>query len=165
MSQTETSSFHQSANNSDAKDAEQSSAPSKHDAETHLLLVEDDKGRRVFELESEVYSIGRDPSCDIRLFSMFVSRQHATLRRHTLEDGSYRYQILDGNLQGQRSTNKISINGRPISSQELKDADQVMFGGSAGVTAKYYTLKPEDKKAVPLDPFDITLIDPSMLDD
>lgn len=162
MSQTETSQFHQPQTNSTSTDLEQSSQATDAQ-ERHLLLVEDDKGRRVFHLEAQVYSIGRDPSCDIRLFSMFVSRQHATLRRMALDNGSYRYQIVDGNLQGQPSTNKILINGRKISTYELKDGDQVVFG--AGVSGKYYRLKPEDQKSGPLDPFDITLIDPSMLDD
>jgi len=161
MSQTETSRFHKPANNSTPKDLHQSSEASDAQ-ERHLLLVDDDKGRRVFQLDAEVYSIGRDPSCPIRLFSMFVSRQHATLRRMTLDDGSFRYQIVDGNLQGQRSTNKISINGRPISSYELKDGDRVMFGGNAGVKAEYYRQK-EDNKSGPLDPYDVTLIDPSTL--
>jgi len=161
MSQTQTSQFHQPPTNNTPKDLAQSSEAS--DAQDrHLLLVDDDKGRRVFQLDAEVYSIGRDPSCHIRLFSMFVSRQHATLRRMTLDDGSFRYQIVDGNLQGQRSTNKISINGRPISTYELKDGDRVMFGGNAGVKAEYYRQK-EDNKSGPLDPYDVTLIDPSTL--
>jgi len=161
MSQTETSQFHQSANNT-SQDSNQSSEASEA-KENHLLLIEDDKGRRVFPLEAPVYSLGRDPSCDIRLFSMFVSRQHATLRRQDVEGGSCRYQIVDGNLKGQPSTSGISVNGRKINTYELKDGDQVMFPGS--VSVKYYRLKPEEKKSGPLDPFDITLIDPSMLDD
>ena len=161
MSQTETSQFHQPPTNSTSKDVNQPSEASDV-PENHLLLVEDDKGRRVFPLEAEVYSIGRSPSCDIRLFSMFVSNQHATLRRIVLDDHSYRYQIVDGNLQGQPSTNGISINGQKISTYELKDADQVVF--AKGVSVKYYRFKEEDKKSGPPDPFDITLIDPSMLD-
>lgn len=161
MSQTETSQFPQSANNT-PQDSNQSSEASEA-KENHLLLIEDDKGRRVFPLEAPVYSLGRDPSCDIRLFSMFVSRQHATLRRQDVEGGSCRYQIVDGNLKGQPSTSGISVNGRKINTYELKDGDQVMFPGS--VSVKYYRLKPEEKKSGPLDPFDITLIDPSMLDD
>ncbi|EDX71669.1 FHA domain protein [Coleofasciculus chthonoplastes PCC 7420] len=170
MSQTETSRFHKPANNSTPKDLHQPSEASDAQ-ESHLLLVQDDEGRRIVPLDAEVYSLGRSPNCDIRLFSMFVSNQHATLRRIALDDGSYCYKIMDGNLQGQPSTNGILVNGRKISAYELKDSDHVMFSGSSGVSAKYYRLKPEDKRlksedkqSGSQDPFDITLIDPSVLD-
>ncbi|HBE31400.1 MAG TPA: phosphopeptide-binding protein, partial [Cyanobacteria bacterium UBA11368] len=38
--------------------------PQEHN---HLLIVEDDKGRKEVVLKAPVYSIGRDPQCDIRL--------------------------------------------------------------------------------------------------
>ena len=49
--------------------------------ENHLLIIEDHQGRKKFFLEDPVYSIGRDRDCNIRLFSQFVSRYHATLVR------------------------------------------------------------------------------------
>lgn len=49
--------------------------------ESHILIVEDDQGRKEFTLERPIYSIGRDRECDIRLVSQFVSRRHATLVR------------------------------------------------------------------------------------
>lgn len=163
MSEAEASQFQSSAANSlpnflNTKRPE----PSEHQ-ESHFLIVEDDRGRRVFPLEGEVYSIGRDRNSDIRLFSLFVSRQHATLVRRKPEGSQYHYQIVDGNLQGQLSANGILVNGRKLHTHNLKDEDEIIFG--AGVSAKYYLLKREEKKSGPLDPFDITLIDPSMLDD
>jgi pSer/pThr/pTyr-binding forkhead associated (FHA) protein len=35
----------------------------------HLLIIEDNQGRKEFLLENLVYSIGRDHDCHIRLFS------------------------------------------------------------------------------------------------
>ena len=127
--------------------------------EVHLLIVEDDKGRREITLGADVYSIGRDPHCNIRLYSMFVSRRHATLVRQEREEGSYSYQIVDGNLQGQLSANGILINGRKLPTKDTHDLeheDYVVFG--PGVSARYQLLKRN------IDPFDITLIDPGMVD-
>ncbi len=132
--------------------------------DVHLLIVQDDEGRREVTLKGEVYSIGRDKKVDIRLASMFVSRQHATLIRRRREDGKYDYHIIDGNRQGQRSANGIVINGRKMPSNEshpLKDQDEVIFG--PGVSVKYCRFKGEENKSGSLD--DITLIDPGMIDD
>jgi pSer/pThr/pTyr-binding forkhead associated (FHA) protein len=131
--------------------------------EVHLLIVEDDEGPRQIPLGGAVYSIGRDPDADIRLFSLFVSRQHATLVRRRREDGKYNYQIIDGNLKGQLSANGISINGRKLQSHDLNNEDVVVFGTK--VSAKYYLFKRGDRKTGSVDPFDITLIDPSMIDE
>lgn len=37
--------------------------------QTHKLIIEDSKGQEEYTLEEPIYSIGRDPSCDIRLSS------------------------------------------------------------------------------------------------
>jgi pSer/pThr/pTyr-binding forkhead associated (FHA) protein len=131
--------------------------------EGHLLIVEDDKGRREIPLGGEVYSIGRAPDADIRLFSMFVSRRHATLVRRQHEDGSYYYRIIDGNLKGQFSANGLLINGRKLQAHDLENEDEVLF--DPRVKAKYYRRRRGEKKSGPLDPFDITLINPGMVDE
>ncbi|MBE9126410.1 MULTISPECIES: FHA domain-containing protein [unclassified Coleofasciculus] len=163
MSKAETSQFPQSkAKSLPTGFRGKPSNPSELE-ETHLLIVEDDEGRRVISLGEEVYSLGRDRKSDIRLFSMFVSRQHATLLRQEEKQGSYQYQIIDGNLQGQLSANGILINGRKLQTHQLKDEDEIIFG--AGVSARYYMLNREERKSGPLDPFDITLIDPGMVEE
>lgn len=131
--------------------------------QNHLLIIEDDKGRREFVLEGSVYSVGRDSCCDIRLVSQFVSRQHATLVRHTQADGNYRYQIVDGNLKGKRSANGLLINGRKLQTHDLEDKDAIVFGPK--VQAVYYLLEREAVVTVPPDEFDITLISPNMAGD
>ncbi|MBD1912703.1 FHA domain-containing protein [Leptolyngbya sp. PL-A3] len=129
----------------------------------HLLIVEDNKGRREYTLDSSVYSIGRDPKCDIRLVSQFVSRRHATLVQLPNEDGSYYYRIVDGNLKGRPSANGLLINGRKLQAHDLQDEDKIVFGPQ--VYAVYYLLKRDAISTVPPDEFDITLISPNMVGD
>ncbi|MFB2892796.1 FHA domain-containing protein [Aerosakkonemataceae cyanobacterium BLCC-F50] len=131
----------------------------------YVLMVEDDKGRKEFVLTKPAYSIGRDPECNIRLYSQFVSRRHATLVQLPKKDGSYYYRIMDGDATGKASANGLIINGRKTSAHDLKDEDEVVFG--PGVKATYYQLKPDTTVPTgPLeDPYDITLINPASFDD
>lgn len=134
--------------------------PQEHN---HLLIVEDDKGRKEVVLKAPVYSIGRDQQCDIRLVSHFVSRRHATLVRLPRQDGTHYYRIVDGDAKGKGSSNGLLINGRRLAAHDLENEDEIVFGPQ--VRAKYYQLRRDTQPSGPLDPFDITLINPSMLDD
>lgn len=100
------------------------------------LVVEDDWGKREIILEQEQYEIGRDPQSDICLHSQFVSRQHAVLTRVYREDGSYHYQIIDGNLDGKLSTNGLLINGQKLRTRVLKPEDVIVFGPKVQATYK-----------------------------
>ena len=104
-----------------------------------LLIIKDNQGRREISLEKEQYSLGRDPNSDIRIFSEFISRQHALLVRYQREDGSPYYQIIDGNAKGKRSANGLWINGRKLLFHNLQDEDEIVLGSDVG--AKYYLLK------------------------
>lgn len=140
------------------------SAEPEQSNEKYLFIIEDDKGRKEIPLEKAVYSIGRDPKCDIRLYSQFVSRQHATLVQRQREDGSPYYRIVDGNLQGQPSANGLLINGRKLQAHDLEDEDEIVFGPQ--VSAKFYRIKRGVGPASePADEFDITLISPNMVGD
>ncbi len=162
MHDAKISQSHQSTPNLAAIGFGKKPTPRYEPQEAHVLIVEDDNGSRKFPLGGEVYTLGRDPESDIRLFSLFVSRRHATLVRREHGDGSYDYEIVDGNLNGQLSANGILINGDKLQAHTLKNEDEVEFG--PGVKAKY-VLKRKEKKSGPLDPFDITLIDPSRVDE
>lgn len=129
----------------------------------HLLILEDDKGRKEITLDSPQYSIGRDPNCNIKLSSQFVSRQHATLVRRDRGDGSYYYRIVDGDIKGKPSANGLLINGRKLQAHDLQDEDEIVFGPQ--VRAIYYVLKREVIPTGPPDEFDITLISPGMIGD
>ena len=103
----------------------------------HLLVVDDKQGKRVIKLEDSTCSIGRDSTNSIVLHSKLVSRQHAILLRIAIpETASYLFRLIDGNLQGDRSTNGIIINGQRCFSHDLKHGDVIVFAGD--VEAKYY---------------------------
>jgi PAS domain S-box-containing protein len=103
----------------------------------HLLVIEDCKGKRTIVLESATCSIGRDPSNSIVLHSSKISRNHAMLLRLTIPNTTnHQFRIIDGNLQGKRSTNGISVNGHRCSSHNLQHGDEIMFGSE--VRARYY---------------------------
>ncbi len=129
----------------------------------HLLIIEDDKGRREFLLDAPHYSIGRDPKCDVRLVSQFVSRRHATLIQLENDDGSYYYRVVDGNAKGKVSANGLLINGRKLQAHDLQNEDEIVFGPN--VRAIYYLLQRDAVLTIPPDEFDITLISPNMIGD
>ena len=96
--------------------------------QAHLLIVEDDRGGREFVLDGSIYSIGKDPACDIRLISRFVSRYHATLIKLLNDDSIAYYRIVNGNLKGKRSANGLLINGRRMTAHKLQHKDEIVFG-------------------------------------
>jgi pSer/pThr/pTyr-binding forkhead associated (FHA) protein len=130
----------------------------------HLLIIEDDKGRRELVLDQPIYSIGRDPKCDIRLASQFVSRLHATLVQLPQNDGRYYYRLVDGSIDGKPSANGLLVNSRKMQVCDLKNEDEIVFGPK--VRAIYYLLR-QDSALVTVTPdeFDITLISPNMVDE
>lgn len=83
--------------------------------------------------------MGRDADCAIRVRSQFVSRHHATILRLPNKGGGHFYRIVDGDSQGKRSTNGISINGQKTVSRNLEDGDVLIFsgGGKPPVRATY----------------------------
>jgi pSer/pThr/pTyr-binding forkhead associated (FHA) protein len=130
----------------------------------HILVVEDDQGRREVTLEESSYSLGRDAKCKIRLLSQFVSRYHANIFRRTDSNGNQYYQIVDGDANGKPSVNGLMINGHKMDVRDLEDEDEVVFGPQVKVI--YYLQKADTlSNSEPLDEFDITLISPGMLDD
>lgn len=102
----------------------------------HLLVIEDDQGKRTVVLEAATYSIGRDLGNSIVLHSQSVSRQHAILLRVTMPDASYLFRIIDGNLQGKGSRNGLLVNNQRCFSHELKHGDVITFGHE--IQARYY---------------------------
>ncbi len=101
----------------------------------HLITLKDELGQRRFVLNDPCYSIGRSPTCDIRIASPFASRHHATLVQLPREDGTYFYRIVDGNLQGKLSANGLLINGQKRFSHDLRDEDVILLG--SGVKLVY----------------------------
>jgi len=104
----------------------------------HLLVIEDLRGKRTILLESTTCSLGRDLTNSVVLHSKLASRQHAILLRVTSpETTTYLFRLIDGNLQGKRSTNGLTVNGKRCFSHDLKHGDVIVFGGD--VKVRYYT--------------------------
>jgi PAS domain S-box-containing protein len=100
----------------------------------HLLVIEDNQGKRTISLEEAFYSIGRHVTNSIVLHSQLVSRQHAILRRVAQSPPLFR--LVDGNTQGVRSTNGLRVNGKNCFERELNHEDEIVFADD--VRAWYY---------------------------
>ncbi len=97
--------------------------------ERHVVVVDDDNGRRSIALDAATYSLGRDQTNAIVLESKSVSRQHALLLRLPVpETAGYRYRLVDGNAEGRPSVNGIMVNGKRCSSHNLTNGDVIVFG-------------------------------------
>jgi pSer/pThr/pTyr-binding forkhead associated (FHA) protein len=115
----------------------------------HLLIIEDSQGFQEYVLDASLHIIGRDPKCDIRLASQFVSRRHATLVQIPNGDGTYYYRLVDGTPKGKPSSNGMLINGRRVLACDLQDRDEIVFGPQ--VRAVYMMHEEEDERAVGFD--------------
>lgn len=101
----------------------------------YILVIEDQKSKRIVALKENTYTIGRDPNASIILYDRQVSRHHATLLRITDYQHHHSiYRIIDGNLQGKKSTNGLIINGKYTLSHELKSGDLIRFGSTSKVS-------------------------------
>ena len=99
-----------------------------------FLVIEDDRGKRDMLLERDHYCLGRDPKSDICLHSQFASRQHAMITKIFQGDGSYTYQITDGDSEGKASTNGLLINGQKYRTWLLQSEDVIVFGPKVRAT-------------------------------
>lgn len=92
----------------------------------HFLIIEHHQDQQVVHLEKCVYSIGRSTKNSVVLSSKGVSRQHAHLyRSRNPQNNRYQFRIVDGNLQGKRSMNGLTINNRPCFSKDLEHGDVI----------------------------------------
>ncbi|AFY39218.1 Forkhead-associated protein [[Leptolyngbya] sp. PCC 7376] len=134
----------------------------------HYLIVNDDQGEREYTLTESKYTLGRKSDCSIALDSHFVSRLHATLLRCLHNDGQSYYRLLDGDGYQQTSANGIIVNGKKVTAYELKHDDKIIFGPQVYAVYRYREvgeMASYGKIAKEEDPFDITLIDPAMIDE
>jgi PAS domain S-box-containing protein len=105
----------------------------------HILVIENKKGKYTILLESATYSVGRDPTNSIVIDSPWISRHHASLLRVTNPGNSnHSFRLIDGDLQGKRSTNGLKINGQACFSHDLRHKDEILFGRN--VKARYYAI-------------------------
>ena len=113
----------------------------------HVLVIEDQKSRRIVSLEENTYDIGRDPGSAIPIYDRQVSRHHATLIRvNDYQNHQYTYRLIDGNLQGKRSTNGIVVNGQYCLSHELEHGDIIRFGNKSKASYHIMNLTTESEE-------------------
>ena len=111
-----------------------------YNSSKHQLIIQNQSDRRTVNIESATCSIGRDPKNNIVLDSPKISRYHATLLRITSPGtDSYHFRIIDGDLNGKRSTNGIEVNGKSCFSYDLQDGDVITF--YQGITASYQVIE------------------------
>lgn len=105
----------------------------------HLLVIKDRRGKRAIPLIEDFYSLGRSQDNSIVLYGSSVSRQHATIARHLNPTNQLSpFEIIDGNLEGVKSTNGLLINGVKCDRYNLQHGDFIEFGH--GVKVTYYSL-------------------------
>lgn len=105
----------------------------------HILIVEDETSKRAFCLTEKHYTIGRDITNNITITEPQVSRYHATLIKVEVEVDNpigFFYTIIDGDLEGNKSTNGLIINGKSCTEHSLRHGDNILFGGKS--YANYY---------------------------
>jgi diguanylate cyclase (GGDEF)-like protein len=124
----------------------------------HLLVIEDQKARRIVALEQATYSIGRESCNEIIIYESVVSRRHATFLRikKSPKGNEYFYRIIDGDLDGNKSTNGLIINGLTRESHDLRHGDVVLFGGRA--KASYYIV-PSSREIELFNPIDSIVLE------
>lgn len=108
--------------------SEQRSAVSTQTKTQFIAFVQDSEGLRRIVLDKPFYSVGRDASCDIRLYSKYASRHHAVLVLKTSESEPRGYDIKDGDGKGHQSTNGLIVNGHKCRDRVLENGDTIIFG-------------------------------------
>ncbi|MEM1366417.1 MAG: EAL domain-containing protein [Cyanobacteria bacterium P01_H01_bin.15] len=105
----------------------------------HVLVIEDRKAKRIVTLEAESYNIGRDSQNAIVIYDPQVSRHHATIfHTNNSQADDISFTIVDGDRQGKKSTNGITVNGHPVTRATLQQGDLIRFGSMA--KARYHAL-------------------------
>ncbi len=137
--------------------------PNLYIGKRHSLIIEDEKGRREYILKAASYSLGRSPRCQIQVQSRFVSRYHATLERCVNHQGDSFYRIIDGDGKERLSANGFLINGRKVSSHNLRHGDEIVFGPQVFAIYEYNNIK-DEVTYTEGNMLDITLLDPAMIE-
>lgn len=104
----------------------------------HALVIDDPSGKRVVALDAATYSLGRDPTSAIRLYSDAVSRQHALLLRVPSPAG-YLYKLIDGNSEGKRSANGVAVNGNRCFEHNLQNGDVIELSSNVHLTYQLFS--------------------------
>jgi len=106
----------------------------------NILLVETPNFQSPLHLSSGLYTVGRNPRNTIVICSPKLSRKHAYFyKKISSNDSTVVYSVVDGDLQGNRSTNGLWVNGKQYLEKELKNGDIICL--SDDVALRYYVIK------------------------
>ncbi len=107
-------------------------APMQRDAELELVIQDQDGGRYVHPLNTEIVKIGRRRENDVVLSSPQISGFHAEIRFN--QNGEW--ELIDC-----RSFNGTMVNGKRVAHSKLKEGDMICFGE---IEARVLTADPEN---------------------
>ena len=105
------------------------------DSHLHLLIIKNQRNSQTISLKEDIYSIGRSSNNSIVIDSKQVSRIHATLLKKRYPHNPSSYCLIDGQINGRRSTNGIFVNSKKYYNCELIHGDVIEF--STAVRAIY----------------------------
>ncbi len=97
---------------------------------SHCLQIKYNNINQQVILTNDIYSIGRHSSNKIVINSEIISRFHCTILpvKYQGQNNQNLFWIIDGDLQGNRSSNGIFVNNDKCLSHELKTGDVIKFG-------------------------------------
>ena len=111
--------------------------------ERPVLIVEFPGFKKGFNLNREVFCIGRHPSNYLVFEDKQVSRCHATIAWLKYQDNHGNWErahwIIDGKGKKRRSRNGILINGIKKSTHRLNDGDIITIGKNIKITYLFVT--------------------------
>lgn len=115
----------------------------------HCLKIKYGQVDQQIILNNDIYSIGRHSSNKIVVHSETISRFHCTILpvKYQGLNQQQLFWIIDGDLQGNRSSNGIYINNNKCLSHELKSGDVIKVGGS-DVEISYLVLNLTTKEQI-----------------
>ena len=106
------------------RDMSEDAGLDKWTAKDWHITIEDEEGKRNFELRKPDYMLGSDPECDIMLFSKKADPTHAVL---VLDDMGMR--IIDTSEK-----RGFTINDRPGARREVLSAGDIIMIGNHKIT-------------------------------
>lgn len=107
-------------------------APMQRKAELELVIQDQDGGRYVHPLNTEIVKIGRRRENDVVLSSPQISGFHAEIRFNQNGD----WELIDC-----RSFNGTMVNGKRVAHSKLQEGDMICFGE---IEARVLTADPEN---------------------
>ena len=106
----------------------------------NVLLIESPDFKSPLHLTDGLYTVGRHPGNTIVISSPKLSRKHAYFfKKNSPIDSTVLYSVVDGDLNGNRSTNGLWVNGKQYLQKDLRNGDVICLTND--VVLKYFIIK------------------------